>query len=234
MAWVRFKDLCIDAEDAAAIGRFWRAAIGGELEVMPDGDAVLRGGPLHNIWVNSVPEGKALKNRVHLDLRGEPSRLLDLGATLLAEHDGWSVLADPEGNECCVFPAPSERSDPSRVEPVGEAAAAVFAVCVDSPAPAPLAAWWQARVGGRLVPGPDGAPRWLQDAAGLDGVTWKFVPVEDARTVKNRVHWDVLTDDVDSLRRAGASLIRAADDEMSWTVLADPDGNEFCAFTAPG
>jgi len=139
------------------------------------------------------------------------------------------VLADPEGNELCVFPAPSAGADPVQSEPLDGAVAAIFALCVDSAAPVELAAWWDALVGGDLVPGPDGAPRWLHGAAGLDGVTWKFVPVDDARSVKNRVHWDVFAD-VEPLTVAGATVLRPRDDEISWTVLADPDGNEFCAF----
>ena len=100
---IRFKDLCVDAHDPAAVGRFWQTAIGGQLEVMADGDAVLSGGPLHAIWLNVVPEPKVVKNRVHLDVRGDPDRLVEVGASLLAEHDGWSVLADPDGNEFCAF-----------------------------------------------------------------------------------------------------------------------------------
>ncbi len=60
-----------------------------------------------------VPEGKTVKNRVHLDLRvgadrreAEVARLLALGATeLWRARQGpleWDVLADPEGNEFCV------------------------------------------------------------------------------------------------------------------------------------
>jgi hypothetical protein len=60
----------------------------------------------------------------------------------------------------------------------------------------------------------------------------KFVPVGDRRVVKNRCHWDVTADDVEGLVAAGATLVRTPDEEVSWTVLADPQGNEFCAFTA--
>jgi predicted enzyme related to lactoylglutathione lyase len=58
-----------------------------------------------------------------------------------------------------------------------------------------------------------------------------FVPVPEPKTVKNRIHLDLLTDDVSALVAAGASVIRPRDEEIGWTVLADPDGNEFCAFT---
>ena len=56
----------------------------------------------------------------------------------------------------------------------------------------------------------------------------------EPKTVKNRIHWDVETDDVELLVERGATVLRAADDELSWTVLADPEGNEFCAFTSEG
>jgi hypothetical protein len=55
----------------------------------------------------NVPEPKVAKNRVHVDLhaddlRLEVRRLVDLGATVLGEYDGWTALSDPEGNEFCV------------------------------------------------------------------------------------------------------------------------------------
>jgi predicted enzyme related to lactoylglutathione lyase len=68
-----------------------------------------------------VPEGKTVKNRVHLDLvpamrsrDEEVARLLSVGASLVGDHrkpdgTGWVTLADPEGNEFCV-----ERSERAR------------------------------------------------------------------------------------------------------------------------
>ena len=61
-----------------------------------------------------------------------------------------------------------------------------------------------------------------------------FVPVPEPKTVKNRIHWDVLAPDVDALLAAGATLLRAPDDDIGWHVLADPDGNEFCVFPTRG
>ncbi len=58
-----------------------------------------------------VPEGKTVKNRVHLDLHAddpeaEVTRLLGLGASHVHEKkewgSQWTTLADPEGNEFCV------------------------------------------------------------------------------------------------------------------------------------
>ena len=61
-------------------------------------------GPL--IWVVPVPERKSVKNRMHIDVFGVTSEIIGLGATLVRERGGdiqWDVLADPEGNEFCVF-----------------------------------------------------------------------------------------------------------------------------------
>jgi len=59
----------------------------------------------------AVPESKRGKNRVHLDLNTDDrehsvAELVGLGATVIdtrttGEHT-WTVMADPEGNECCV------------------------------------------------------------------------------------------------------------------------------------
>lgn len=69
-----------------------------------------------------VPEGKSVKNRLHLDLRpksgernAEYQRLLRLGATKVEDHrgvdgpgTGWIVMADPEGNEFCILRSEAE------------------------------------------------------------------------------------------------------------------------------
>ena len=226
-----FKDLCLDAADARLVGRFWAAALGQNLEDAGAPDTVVTGPNFVDLWINVVPEPKAVKNRVHLDLYvPDVGALLDFGATVVADHgeDEWMVLADPEGNELCAFP------DEDGAAAAAGVAAKAFAICVDSARPVELAAWWQERVGGTIGPGTDGRPRWLHGGAGLGELTWKFVPVDDERTVKNRCHWDITTANVDGIVAAGATLVRERDDQISWTVLHDPDGNEFCAFgTSP-
>jgi hypothetical protein len=69
-----------------------------------------------------VPEGKTVKNRMHLDLMPversrdeEVARLLGLGARIVEDHreddgNGWVVLADPDGNEFCVERSAAERA----------------------------------------------------------------------------------------------------------------------------
>jgi len=72
-----------------------------------------------------VPEGKTVKNRLHLDLsppstmQAEVDRLEAAGAKALRRVDEggsfWTVLADPEGNEFCVLRGPED--DPPRGRP---------------------------------------------------------------------------------------------------------------------
>ena len=68
-----------------------------------------------------------------------------------------------------------------------------------------------------------------------------FVSVPEGKTIKNRLHLDLaphITDDrdalIDSLLARGATRASVGQDEpkASWTVLADPEGNEFCVLSA--
>ena len=88
MAPARFKDLCLDATDHQALADWWCAALGYRRahDSRPDGDPVLLlpgpdGGP--PLWINPVPEPKTVKNRLHVDVYGDPAELLAAGAVLL-------------------------------------------------------------------------------------------------------------------------------------------------------
>lgn len=206
------KALCIDATDPGLVARFWCGLLGLDVDLGCGDLAVLgdtAGRPVFRI--NGIPGPGAGKNRVHVDLESATD---PPGATRLAQQDGFTVWADPEGNVFCVFP--------------GDGPARVAALVTDSADPVVIAAWWAGVTGAELVPGPDGALRWLRGAAGLGDVLWKFVPVPDARTVENRWHWDVHAH-VPDLVAAGARVLREPGPGVGWTVLADPDGNEFCA-----
>ena len=56
-----------------------------------------------------------------------------------------------------------------------------------------------------------------------------FVPVPEPKAAKNRIHWDVVTADIPGLVAKGARVLREPDGDISWHVLGDPEGNEFCA-----
>jgi hypothetical protein len=116
-------DIVLDCHHASKLARFWEVALGwrirpyDEVEVArlaahgltpetdpmvaidsPDGSVVF--------FLQEVPEPKTVKNRMHVDVQlrddAHLDELLRLGGTVVSEHDGWRVLADPEGNEFCA------------------------------------------------------------------------------------------------------------------------------------
>ena len=229
MALARWKDLCIDAGDAGRLAEFWGAVLGLEVEHQDDGDARLRGSrPEDTIWVNAVPEPKAVKHRVHLDLEAaliDP--IVDLGATVLlpASDSGfpWTVMADPEGGEFCVFLRDGHRTDPpaTRYELVVDVD--------DGPASERLAGWWAEVLGGRREDDGRGF-WWVADVPGLPFETIDMIPVPEGKIVKNRIHWDITCDDLPGLLDRGATVLATPTDATPWHVCADPAGNEFCVF----
>lgn len=112
---VSLGHITFDAVDAAALAAFWSAALdrpvdeGGSVHFSSIGYPAEPG---RAAWLFlAVPEPKAAKNRLHLDLvatdrDAEVARLVALGATRVDEHEEyghtWTVLRDPEGNEFCV------------------------------------------------------------------------------------------------------------------------------------
>jgi outer membrane lipoprotein SlyB len=124
-----FRDLCIDANDPQAVGAFWAAVLGRTADDAGQGEGATRdvflqagpdGGP--SIHVNGVREPKAVKDRLHVDVTLEPGSevtdLLRLGATVVTEPGEvrWWVLADPEGNEFCAFPAETDATNDADAE----------------------------------------------------------------------------------------------------------------------
>ena len=110
---LQWEQVVVDSADPVALGRWWAEALGWvvlndsteEFEIRPEPDR------LPGLIFGPVPEGKTVKNRLHLDFRpddrdAEVERLLGLGATRADVGQGdepWIVLADPEGNEFCVL-----------------------------------------------------------------------------------------------------------------------------------
>ncbi|WP_406299766.1 VOC family protein [Embleya sp. NBC_00888] len=113
-----FSELVVDANDVPAIAKFWRRVLGWDLTV--DGEDIELSAPdgsLPTILFQPVPEGKTVKNRLHMDVspaigsdqESELARLLALGAKpadIGQGECGWHVLTDPEGNEFCLLRTP--------------------------------------------------------------------------------------------------------------------------------
>jgi hypothetical protein len=219
-----WKDLCVDVNDVARMGPFWAATLGLEPHALDDGDLLLRGPtPQHRVWLNTVPEPVTVKQRVHLDVRAASTeQVLARGATPLdVGRLKWDVVRDPEGGELCVFPPTDGQDEPDH---------RLFEVVVDAVDAHEITAWW-AEVFGATVQDNDegGHYSWFEDAPGMP-YALVFQEVPEPKTVKNRIHWDVETDELQALLDRGATLLQEPGGARSWHVLADPEGNEFCAF----
>lgn len=224
MATARFKALCIDATDADRLGRFWADVLDLRLERSDDGIVVLRGAtPEHTIWVDAVPEPRTVKQRTHLDVNASSvGDVVAAGGRVLDDTSfPWTVVADPEGGELCVF---------VREPPVAQR---LYEIGVDTgdsaEAAASIASWWGSVLGANVTHDERGFSS-VEQIPGAPFDSLDFVPVPEPKTVKNRIHLDFYADDVSALVAAGARVIRPRDEEIGWTVLADPEGNEFCAF----
>jgi hypothetical protein len=102
----RSYELVVDAVDPAAIATWWGQAFG--VPVRNAGEpwhwlTDVPGTPFESMVFQPVPEPKTVKNRLHWDVHGDVDELLAAGATKLWELPRWTTLADPEGNEFCVF-----------------------------------------------------------------------------------------------------------------------------------
>jgi hypothetical protein len=124
------KIFCVtlDCHDPVELAGFWRTALAYDVDLgwADHGEVVLTdpGGTGPTLLFMKVPESKAVKNRMHLDLvpetrmETEVARLVAAGASelwTLQDPDGyedpwiWTVMQDPEGNEFCVGEQVSDR-----------------------------------------------------------------------------------------------------------------------------
>ena len=126
---LRWYSVVVDCHDVKKQAQFWAEAMGWKLVYEADDEHVIvpswvdestaRDTPWEQVGPGMVfvpvPEGKTVKNRLHIDLAphtsqdrdAEIARLESLGATRadVGQSDAvtWTVLADPEGNEFCVL-----------------------------------------------------------------------------------------------------------------------------------
>jgi len=237
----RLVQINMKAHDDDALGRFWAEVLGWGVD--SEGPGVTNLEPVgfsypdpSAVCIDLIarPEPKTGKNRVHLDLATTSAahqaelvaRLKDLGATLADVGQGdvpWTVMADPEGNEFCVL----------EPRPVHGDTGPIAAVVVDCADPREMARFW------------DGATDWtlhevtdrqatLRSAQGV-GPYLEFVRTPDTKSGWNRVHLDVAPyPDGDPaaeearLRALGATDPGIDQSSISWRILSDPEGNEFC------
>ena len=122
MAASRISTLLFDCHDPRVLADFWCAALGFEEYDADETGVAIRdpSGVDRDLLFQIVPEEKAVKNRLHLDLipastmKEEVERLRAAGASeqrYVVEGDSyWTIMEDPEGNEFCVLRGDSERA----------------------------------------------------------------------------------------------------------------------------
>ena len=113
-----------DCRSPEVVARFCAEVLSYEVVEVDEEDALIRdpSGEGWPILFQFVPEGKSVKNRLHLDLRpatsmsDEKARVTELGARefrYVAEGGSfWTVMLDPEGNEFCVLRGPEDGWSP--------------------------------------------------------------------------------------------------------------------------
>jgi predicted enzyme related to lactoylglutathione lyase len=231
----------IKARDDSALGRFWADALGwgvsseapGVTNLEPEGVAWPDPSGFY-IDLVSVPDPETVKYRVHIDLATTSAahqtdlvaHLKDLGATPADVGQGdvpWTVLADPEGNVFCVLEPRETLRDTGPI-------AAVVVDCAD---PRAMARFWDEALEWTLHEVTD-EHAVLRSADGT-GPYLEFLRTSGARTWWNRVHVDLLPIPFDAkeaevarLRTLGATDVDLGQGKVPWSVLADPEGNEFC------
>ena len=231
--------LCFDASEPLRLARFWAGVLGWQMADDPHDSIVLRPSDDTGFQLRflSSQEQKTGQNRMHFDLTSTSledqqqtvARALRLGARHIdvgqRPEEGHAVLADPEGNEFCV------------IEPGNNFLADCgFIGALACDGSQEVGYFWSEALGWPLV--------WDQDQEtairsphGGPKITWGGPPVAP-KTGKNRLHFDLTPPvdgdqqaEVDRLLALGATRIDIGQGKVSWLVMADPDGNEFCVLT---
>ena len=231
--------LCFDANDPPGLARFWSGVLGWPTADLPDDGVAILPGDDTGFRIEFFPtqEPKAGPNQMHFDLTsaspeaqqetvaralGLGARHIDVGQLPEEEH---VVLADPEGNEFCV------------IEPGNNFLADCgFIGALASDGSQEVGYFWSEALGWPLV--------WDQDQEtairspyGGPKITWGGPPLMP-KAGKYRLHFDLAPPadgdqeaEVDRLVSLGATRVDIGQGDVSWVVMADPDGHEFCVLT---
>jgi len=235
----RLVSLCFDANDPLRLARFWAAALHWDIHDETDEEIGLvpTDGTRFLLLFLPVPEPKMGKNRIHLDLVSESpahqsemvDRLVALGARRIDIGQGdvsWVVLADPEGNEFCVVRR-------------GEflATTGLLGAIVFEPADPIVGRFWSEATGWPIVYD-QGGDTAIREPGGRGPFVTFGPPPGAVKIGKNRLHLDIAPPadgeqdaEVERLVALGARRVDIGQGDVSWVVLADPEGNEFCVLT---
>ena len=229
----RLVALCFDANDPREVARFWAGVFGWDVADDPGGGLALLPSDDTGFRLRFVAsqQPKVGQNHMHFDLTSNlndqqetVARALRLGARHIdigqRPDEGHIVLADPEGNEFCVIEAGNKF--------LAECGFVGAVSCIGTQA---VGYFWSEALGWPLV--------WDQDQEtairsphGGPKITWGGQPLMP-KTGKDRLHLDLAADsdlgaEVDRLVALGASRVDIGQGDVSWVVMADVDGREFC------
>jgi predicted enzyme related to lactoylglutathione lyase len=230
--------LCVDANDPLRLARFWAGVLSWEMADPADGNALLPSDDTgFRIRFLPTQEQKASQNQMHFDLTSTSledqqqtvARALRLGGRRIdvgqRPDEGHVVLADPEGNEFCVI-----EPDNNFLAHCG------FIGALACEGSQQVGYFWREALGWPLVWDQDQETA-IRSPAGGPKITWGGPPLTP-KTGKYRLHFDLAPpvhgdqqEEVDRLVSLGATRIDIGQGEVSWVVMADPDGHEFCVLT---
>jgi predicted enzyme related to lactoylglutathione lyase len=245
---VRLVSVVFMASDPEALAEFWNDQVedwypwtpdtGEDLRIVPDEDDE---GSLELVFTEAPKRPKVGKNRIHLDLNTGPNdwqqlyddrlkytdiRPVDIGQ---GEDVPWVIYRDPEGNEFCVLKPREQYQD----------CGLLAAVAIDCADPGRLAEFWTEVTGWPIVESkPDYAALRTPRTAlipGMDvGPYIEFIRNADRNPEPSPVmlglesYWAHQHDaDVARLEELGGRKVRSHKGSTSYTIVADPEGNEF-------
>jgi catechol 2,3-dioxygenase-like lactoylglutathione lyase family enzyme len=231
--------LAFDANDPPRLAGFWAGVLGRGLAYDPDDVIALlpNGDTEFRLEFAPTDEPKIRLNQIHLhltstsleDQEATVARALELGGRHLdvgqRPEEGHVVLADPDGNEFCV------------IEPGNNFLAGCgFLGELSCDGSREVGHFWSKALGWPLVWDQDEETA-IQSPGGGTKIAWGGPPVRE-KTGKNRLHFDIAPPadgdqeaEVERLISLGARRIDIGQGDVSWVVMADPGGNEFCVLT---
>ncbi|MGN6682181.1 MAG: VOC family protein [Streptosporangiaceae bacterium] len=231
--------ICLDANDPSGLDRFWAGVLRWEIAGGAGEGAALLPGDDTGFGMRFMPaqQLKVGQNQMHFHLTSTSlddqqqtvARALELGGRHIdfgqRPEEDHVVLADPEGNEFCI------------IEPGNKFLADCgFFGEVACDGSQEVGYFWSRALGWPLV--------WDQDQEtsirsphGGPKISWGGPPLMP-KAGKDRLHFDLAPPaggdqqaEVDRLVSLGATRIDIGQGEVSWVVMADPDGHEFCVLT---
>jgi len=234
----RIEALVIDANDPARLAEFWARMLEREIvDSDDDGVLTLPANEPYTVAIDIEPtrHPKTMPNRMHFDLtsaseedqRAKVERALSLRGSHLdvgqLPTEPHVVLADPEGNEFCVLPAGNRFT--AGCGRIG---------AIECDGTRAVGEFWQAALDWPLA-WDEGDETAIQSPHGGTKIAWGGPLLMD-KPEKNRWHLDLRPTgdqeaEVERLESLGAVRTDIGQGRVSWVVMRDPDGNEFCVLS---